>query len=55
MKHTGVQKKALQTARLPANLSVRELSRSLGLNRHTVHRAISTFFEKVASFGVLYM
>jgi DNA-binding IclR family transcriptional regulator len=55
MKHTGVQKKALQTALLPADLSVSELSRSLGLNCHTVHRAILTFFEKAASFGVLYM
>ena len=46
MKHTGMQKKALQTALLQADLSVSELSRSPGLNRHTVHRAISTFFEK---------
>ena len=46
MKLSSVQKKVLQSALLQADASVSELSRMANLNRHTVQRAISTFFEK---------
>jgi DNA-binding Lrp family transcriptional regulator len=46
MKLSSTQKQVLQAALLNANKSVSELSRLLKMNRHTVHKAISTFFEK---------
>lgn len=46
MKLSSVQKQVLQASLLQADMSVAELSRILNLNRHTVQRAVSTFFDK---------